>query len=153
MRKQTIMLAMIILMIPALAQNEGTFQFALVSDTHIGGDSADVDLRRTVKDINDNDSLAFVIISGDLTEFGSDLELLLAKKILDGLNKPRYIIPGNHDTKWSESGAESFRRVTGSEAFAFLHNGYLFIGTNSGPNMRMGPGRSPVRTSCGFIRC
>ena len=143
MRKPILMLAMIILMIPALAQNDGTFQFALVSDTHIGGEGADEDLRRTVNDINANDSLAFVIISGDVTEFGSDLELLLAKKILDGLNKPWYIVPGNHDTKWSESGAESFRRVFGSEAFAFLHNGYLFIGTNSGPNMRMGPGQIP----------
>ena len=99
--------------------------------------------RRTVDDINANDSLAFVIISGDVTEFGSDKELLLAKKILDGLNKPWYIVPGNHDTKWSESGGNSFRRVFGSEVFAFRHNGYLFIGTNSGPNMRMGPGQMP----------
>jgi 3',5'-cyclic AMP phosphodiesterase CpdA len=78
-----------------------------------------------------------------VTEFGSDMELLLAKKILDELNKPWYIVPGNHDTKWSESGGNSFRRVFGSEAFAFRHNGYLFIGTNSGPNMRMGPGQLP----------
>ena len=144
MKKQLLLTALIICMLPAAAQQPaGNFQFALVSDTHIGGDSADVDLRRTVKDINNNDSLAFVIISGDVTEFGSDNELLLAKKILDGLNKPWYIIPGNHDTKWSESGGNSFRRVFGAEAFAFHHEGYLFIGTNSGPNMRMGPGQVP----------
>lgn len=122
---------------------DGRFSFALVTDTHIGGESADEDLRRTVSDINATDSIAFVIVSGDVTEFGSDEELSLAKKILDGLRKPWYIIPGNHDTKWSESGANSFRVIFGGEAFAFTHDGWLFLGTNSGPNMRMGPGQIP----------
>ncbi|MFZ0472469.1 MAG: PQQ-binding-like beta-propeller repeat protein, partial [Bacteroidales bacterium] len=144
MKKQLLLAALIMCIIPAAAQQpNGNFQFALVSDTHIGGEGANVDLQRTVNDINVNDSLDFVIISGDVTEFGSDTELLLTKKILDGLNKPWYIVPGNHDTKWSESGGNSFRSVFGAEAFAFRHNGYLFIGTNSGPNMRMGPGQVP----------
>lgn len=122
---------------------EGRFSFALVTDTHIGSNGADIDLRRTVDDINCIDSISFVIVSGDVTEFGSDKELRLAKVILDRLDKPWYIIPGNHDTKWSESGANSFRVIFGSEAFAFSHGGWLFIGTNSGPNMRMGPGQIP----------
>ncbi|MCK7539391.1 MAG: metallophosphoesterase [Marinilabiliales bacterium] len=58
---------------------EGRFSFALVTDTHIGGTGADEDLRRTVDDINAIDSLAFVIISGDVTEFGSDSELHAGK--------------------------------------------------------------------------
>lgn len=119
------------------------FSFALVTDTHIGGSGADEDLRRTVEDINGIDTIAFVILSGDVTEFGSDAELRLARSILDRLEKPWYIIPGNHDTKWSESGANSFRVVFGGEAFAFSHRGWLFLGTNSGPNMRMGPGQIP----------
>jgi outer membrane protein assembly factor BamB len=144
MKKQILVLALIICLFPAVAQeHRGTFLFALVTDTHIGGAGADEDLRRTVEDINANDSLAFVIISGDVTEFGSDSELLLTKEILGGLSKPWYIIPGNHDTKWSESGANSFRRIFGAEAFAFRHDGWLFLGTNSGPNMRMGPGQIP----------
>ncbi len=126
----------------ALGQNN-RFSFALVTDTHIGGEGADEDLRRTVDDINATDSLAFVILSGDVTEFGSDTELRRAKEILDGLDKPWYIIPGNHDTKWSESGANSFRVIFGDEAFAFAHGEWLFLGTNSGPNMRMGPGQIP----------
>jgi len=144
MKKLTLLLAILICLSPAVAQlNNGTFRFALVTDTHIGGTGADEDLRRTVDDINADDSLSFVIISGDVTEFGSDSELMLAKEILDGLIKPWYIIPGNHDTKWSESGGNSFRRVFGDEAFAFRHDGWLFLGTNSGPNMRMGPGQIP----------
>ncbi len=144
MKKVILLLTLVIFLSPASAQGqEGRFSFALVTDTHIGGTGADEDLRRTVKDINAIDSLAFVIISGDVTEFGSDSELLLAKEILDSLGKPWYIIPGNHDTKWSESGANSFRRVFGAEAFVFRHNGWLMLGTNSGPNMRMGPGQIP----------
>jgi len=144
MKKQILVLTLIICLLPAAAQEHGsTFLFALVTDTHIGGAGADEDLRRTVEDINAIDSLAFVIISGDVTEFGSDSELLLAKEILGSLRKPWYIIPGNHDTKWTESGANSFRRIFGAEAFAFRHDGWLFLGTNSGPNMRMGPGQIP----------
>jgi outer membrane protein assembly factor BamB/predicted MPP superfamily phosphohydrolase len=144
MKKLIFLLVIIINLLPVSAQvHSGSFRFALVTDTHIGGDGADDDLRRTVNDINADDSLAFVIISGDVTEFGSDNELSLAKEILDGLDKPWYIIPGNHDTKWSESGANSFRRIFGDEAFAFRHDGWLFLGTNSGPNMRMGPGQIP----------
>ncbi len=144
MKKSILFLTLVIFLIPATVQGQdGRFSFALVTDTHIGGTGADEDLQRTVNDINAIDSLAFVIISGDVTEFGSDSELLLAKEILDGLNKPWYIIPGNHDTKWSESGANSFRRVFGAEAFVFRHNGWLMVGTNSGPNMRMGPGQIP----------
>ncbi|MRR18790.1 metallophosphoesterase [bacterium] len=144
MKKQILLLILIIWLLPAAAQVQtGKFSFAMITDTHIGGAGADEDLRRTVNDINTIDSLSFVIISGDVTEFGSDSELLLAKQILDSLNKPWNIIPGNHDTKWSESGANSFRRVFGAEAFAFLHDGWLFLGTNSGPNMRMGPGQIP----------
>jgi hypothetical protein len=45
----------------ALYGQEGRFSFALVTDTHIGGEGADEDLRRTVDDINATDSIAFVI--------------------------------------------------------------------------------------------
>ncbi len=126
-----------------LAVAQQKFKFAEVSDTHVGGDNALEDLQRTVADINQQPELAFVIISGDITEFGSDAELQLAKSVLDKLNKPWYIIPGNHDTKWSESGGNTFRKVFGSETFSFSHGGYRFLGTNCGPNMRMGPGQVP----------
>lgn len=117
------------------------FKFAHVSDTHIGSANADEDLRRTVFNINNDSSLSFVILSGDITDFGSDAELQLAKTILDSINKPWYIIPGNHDANWSESGTNSFKKLFGSETFKFVWNGYLFIGIVCGPNMRMSPGQ------------
>ncbi|WP_247679887.1 PQQ-binding-like beta-propeller repeat protein [Chitinophaga polysaccharea] len=126
-----------------VADAQTAFKFAEVSDTHVGSDHALEDLQRTVADINSQPDLAFVIISGDITEFGADAELQQAKAVLDGLQKPWYIIPGNHDTKWSESGGNTFRKVFGSETFSFSYGGYCFLGTNCGPNMRMGPGQVP----------
>ncbi|MGX1751957.1 outer membrane protein assembly factor BamB family protein [Sphingobacterium sp. NPDC055346] len=120
-----------------------TFRFAQVTDTHVGGATGADDLRRTVLDLNQQQGIDFVILSGDVTEFGSDEELALAKQILDSLNLPLYVIPGNHDSNWSESGANSFRKVFGAETFFFEHNGVQFIGTTSGPNMRMSPGQIP----------
>ena len=82
-----------------------------------------------------------MILSGDITDFGSDAELQVAKQILDSLNKPWYIVPGNHDSNWSESGTNSFKKIFGSETFKFTYGGYLFLGTVCGPNMRMSPGQ------------
>ncbi len=118
-------------------------KFALVTDTHVGNATGAEDLENTVTDININPSIEFVIISGDVTEFGSDEELKTAKSILDKLNKPWYAVPGNHDSNWSESGANTFNTIFGKSTFYFERKGMVFIGTGSGPNMRMGPGQIP----------
>ena len=123
----------------SFAQSE--FKFAHVSDTHIGSNNSEDDLRRTVRNINTDSSLKFVIISGDITDFGSDSEFVIAKRILDSLNKPWHIIPGNHDANWSESGTNSFIKIFGNETFNFEYGGYRFLGTVCGPNMRMSPGQ------------
>ena len=120
------------------------FKFALITDTHIGNPNNDEDLQRTVDDINQNmPEIEFVIVSGDVTEFGSDKELTMAKNILDQLGVPTYVIPGNHDSNWSESGTNSFLTIFGTETFGIEHNGYKFFGLPSGPNMRMSPGQIP----------
>jgi outer membrane protein assembly factor BamB/predicted phosphodiesterase len=119
------------------------FKFAHVTDTHIGNATGEADLINTILDINQNKEIDFVVVSGDITEFGSDDELRLAKEVLNNLNKPWYVIPGNHDTNWSESGANSFKTIFGYNKFHFAHKGFQFIGIGSGPNMRMGPGQIP----------
>ena len=121
------------------------FRFAFLSDTHIGSPNgaAEEDLRRTVADINAQDSIDFVVITGDITELGTNAELRLAKQILDSLDIPYYIIPGNHDTGWSESGGLSFTRVFGYDKFFFRHQGVYFIGCPSGPYVRMSDGHVP----------
>ncbi|MEO6707393.1 MAG: PQQ-binding-like beta-propeller repeat protein [Ginsengibacter sp.] len=126
----------------SFAQDRGLI-YVHLSDTHVGSTTGADDLRRTVHDINSLDDIQFVIITGDITEFGADDEIKLAKQILDSLNRPWHIIPGNHDGNWSESGANTFKKVFGNETFSFMTGGYLFLGTHSGPNMRMSPGQIP----------
>lgn len=144
--KNTCLLYLLLISVCLKLQAQTTpWMFAHVSDTHVNltNETSIEDLKRTVRDINANPDLQFVIISGDITEFGADEELKTAKTILDSLNKPWYIIPGNHDMNWSESGGNSFKKVFGAETFAVKQNGFLFIGTNCGPNMRMSPGQVP----------
>lgn len=119
---------------------QSRYTFAHISDTHIGNATAAEDLQRTVADINTLDGISFVIITGDITEAGFDDELRTAKSILDGLNPPWYIIPGNHDMKWSGSGGFSFQKIFGYERIVFDHEGDRFIGMHQGPLLKMGDG-------------
>jgi len=143
MKRKSHLLFALLLCTADIHAQETPLIFVHLSDTHIGSGTGAEDLRRTVKDINENAAIQFAVISGDITEFGSDEELLLAKQILDSLQKPWHIIPGNHDGNWSESGANSFKKIFGSETFYFSAGGYVFLGTACGPNMHMGPGQIP----------
>ena len=116
------------------------FKFAWITDTHVGGITGADDLINTVNDINSLNDLDFVILSGDITETGKTKDLIEAKNILDKLRKPYHIIPGNHDTKWSESGCTKFSQIFGKEKFVFDYQGIRFIGMHEGPIMRMGDG-------------
>lgn len=121
------------------------FRFAFISDTHIGSPDglSEADLRRTVADINQMKNIAFVVITGDITELGTDRQIQLAKQILDSLAIRYYIIPGNHDTGWSESGGLSFTKIFGNDKFLFEYNGIYLIGCASGPYVRMSDGHVP----------
>ena len=143
MTKKIMLLFTVLIAIISFAYGQAELKFVHLSDIHVGSPTGADDLRRTVNDINENAAIQFVIITGDITEFGADDEIKLAKQILDKLNKPWHIIPGNHDSNWSESGSNTFKRIFGSETFAFNAGGFLFLGTHSGPNMRMSPGQIP----------
>lgn len=121
------------------------FRFAFISDTHIGSPNgnAEEDLRRTVADINSMPEIAFVVLTGDITELGTDEEIKLAKEILSALKVPYYILAGNHDTGWSESGGVSFGKIFGYDKFSFSFNGIQFLGCASGPYVRMSDGHIP----------
>ncbi|NOZ60997.1 MAG: PQQ-binding-like beta-propeller repeat protein [Calditrichaeota bacterium] len=121
-------------------EQKSSFRFAWLSDTHVGSPNAEKYLRESVHDINLNNEIDFTIISGDVSETGSDAELKLAKSILDSLKKPYFIIPGNHDTKWSPSGCTTFSKLWGDDKFRFSKGGIEFLAIHQGPIMRMGDG-------------
>lgn len=130
----------LILILSVNACGRGPLRFGWLSDTHVGSDRGEDDLRAAVADINATKGLRFVLVTGDISEMGSLAELRLAKDILDGLRLPYHIIPGNHDTKWSESGGTDFPRLWGSDRFVFKSGGVRFIGMHQGPIMRMADG-------------
>jgi len=144
MKKLLLILWMAIFSATAFAQIK-PFRFAFLSDTHIGSPNgnADEDLHRTVNDINNMNDIDFVVITGDITELGTNEELPRAKKMFDSLKVKYYIIPGNHDVGWSETGGMGFISTFGSDRFAFDHNGIRFIGCSSGPYVRMSDGHIP----------
>lgn len=144
MKKALILLILTTISLAGFTQ-VNPFRFAFISDTHIGSPngSAEEDLRRTVRDINAMSDIAFVVLTGDITELGTNEEIKLAKQILDSLDVPWYIIPGNHDTGWSESGGVMFTTVFGYDKFSFEFNGIKFLGCASGPYVRMSDGHVP----------
>ncbi len=146
MKKGFLFCCFILILSVVNAQPKGKpfFTFAFLADIHIAEGSASVqDALLCMEDINKNRDIEFAIFAGDITEFGSDEEIALAKSVFDKLDKPYYIVAGNHDSKWSESGCNTFLKVFGYEGFEFEKDGIKFIGTNSGPNMRMAPALVP----------
>lgn len=143
--KRIVLLLVILLTGSTLPAQFKPFRFAFISDTHINAvnDTPGEDLRRTVHDINAMQGLAFVVLTGDITELGTNEELQLAKRILDSLQIPWYIIPGNHDTGWSESGGVMFTTVFGYDKFSVEYNGIRLLGCASGPYVRMSDGHVP----------
>jgi outer membrane protein assembly factor BamB/Icc-related predicted phosphoesterase len=143
MRKNTF-LPLVILLFLLCAPLHATipFKFALVTDIHINPDShtSVEDLQKTVRQINNTDSLDFVLVTGDITEYGDRASLLIAKENLDKLKIKYYIIPGNHETTWSESGMADYDEIFGTSQVEFENKGFLFFGFNSGPFIRMALG-------------
>lgn len=130
--------------ISVCSAQEETLRFALLTDLHYseGGRSVE-DLRRCIADVNSLGGLDFILIGGDLTDFGADEEISSVKKMLDSLKLRYYVVAGNHDAKWSESGCNTFKEVFGYESFEFECKGWRFIGCNCGPDMRMAPALIP----------
>lgn len=129
------------LVLSAQAQ-QSCFRFAHLTDLHISPNNAQPteDLLRSVAQLNATDGLDFVIVTGDLTEEGDRASLEKVKSCLDLLKMPHYTVLGNHETKWSESGCTAFAEIFGAERFKLEHKGFLFLGFNSGPLMRMAYG-------------
>lgn len=131
----------ILLLLAAQSKSQDTnFKFAWITDTHIGYASASKDLLSIIEEINNNSEISFVILSGDITEKGKSKELVEAKSILEKLKIKYFVIPGNHDYKWSETGTLEFFNQFYDDKFAFRYNGFLFIGMNSAVPLRGGLG-------------
>lgn len=124
--------------------DDSTVRFAFISDNHFAFGAHSVKaLSDCIRDINAQDNLDFVLFGGDITDFGADDELYSVKQMIDSLRYRYYVVAGNHDAKWSESGCNTFKKVFGYEHFEFSVKGWRFLGCNCGPDMRMAPALIP----------
>ena len=115
-------------------------KFAILSDIHVTpGNANEGKLKEAVVEINASDVDA-VLMTGDLTNEGSDVQLRNVKSILDGITKPLYVIPGNHENNWSQSACKTFNDLWGNDRFVFTVGKLVVIGMNCGPFMKMGDG-------------
>ena len=134
-RLMMVLAAAVVMAVAAQAQ-----KFAILSDIHVTpGNANEAQLQLAVAEINACDADA-VLMTGDLTNEGSDEQLRNVKGILDRVTKPLYVIPGNHENNWSQSACKTFVDLWGNDRFVFEVGRLVVVGMNCGPFMKMGDG-------------
>ena len=119
---------------------DNSLRIAFLTDIHVSpGAVSESNLENIVAEINTG-GFDFAVVTGDLTNTGLDTELITVHGILSQLRIPLHIVPGNHETNWSESACQTFPRLWGSDRLFFSSGNYLFIGFDTGPFLKMGDG-------------
>lgn len=119
----------------------GATRIAILSDIHVTpGNECESQLKNAVTEINSLPGVDMVVINGDLTNEGSDEQLTNVKGILDQINKPQYVLPGNHENNWSQSATKTFIDLWGNDRFVTETDSLVIVGINCGPFMKMGDG-------------
>ena len=132
-----LLLAMVLL---SFAVQGGVVRLAILSDVHVTpGNANEGKLREAIAEINGT-GVDAVLLTGDLTNEGSDEQLYNIKGILDGITHPLYVIPGNHENNWSQSACKTFNDIWGTDRFVFTVDNLVVVGMNCGPFMKMGDG-------------
>ena len=135
-----LMLFLVAAVAMSLAVQGGVVKLAILSDIHVTpGNTNEGMLREAITEINTIDVDA-VLMTGDLTNEGSDEQLRNVKGILDDIIHPLYVIPGNHENNWSQSACKTFNDLWGSDRFVFTVDNLVVVGMNCGPFMKMGDG-------------
>ena len=112
----------------------------VIADLHVlPGNDCEKNLKIAVEEINKSDA-DLVVIHGDLTTDGSDEELSNVKSILDQIKLPQFVLPGNHETTWSQSATKTIFDLWGNDRFVTEFDNYVIVGIACGPYMKMGDG-------------
>lgn len=104
---------------------DDTVRFILSGDTQRGYDEA----KAFVEMANQLPGLDFVVIAGDISDFGLLKEMEWIAEIYEDLQVPYVAVIGNHDM--AAHGETVFRKIFGELNYSFLYNGYKFICLNT----------------------
>jgi 3',5'-cyclic AMP phosphodiesterase CpdA len=101
------------------------FKIAFIADTHNYYD----ELNKLVNTINRNGPYSFIVVCGDITNYGLLEEYKETKRILQRLNYPYLVAVGNHDLL--SNGNNIFLRMFGKTEFDFTYKNIQLIFFNN----------------------
>ena len=125
-------------LLPFMVQaQQAVFRFAQLTDIHLSPNNPNPteDLLRSIAQINATDSIDFVLVTGDIAEEGDRATMEKVKSCLDLLKVKYYVVLGNHETKWSDSGCTAFGEIFGFTSLrktSRLMIRFSVVTTNSG---------------------
>ncbi|MBN1541225.1 metallophosphoesterase, partial [candidate division KSB1 bacterium] len=133
MSYRTLGFGLMLLLIVGSSAAVEPFVFAQLTDTHVADSGSSEDLRIVLSDLRRHDDLPeFVLVTGDLSDFGETATLNRYAEIMEKSGFVHYSVPGNHDSRWSglELAAQEVI-LTQAQPFSFVYKGVQFIGLNS----------------------
>ena len=108
----------------AMPQN-GSFRFVVISDSQRFYDELD----DFVEKVNSYPDISFVVLNGDITDFGLNSEYAWITQRLKRLVMPYFVVIGNHDMLGNSR--ELYKQMFGPENFSFSYRDCKFIFLNS----------------------
>lgn len=102
-----------------------SFKFIVIGDTQRFYD----ELNDFVNAVNQRNDIAFIIINGDITDFGQAKEYEWINRELKKLKQPYIAVIGNHDML--ANGRLAFQQMFGPDNFSFSYGNSKFICLNS----------------------
>ena len=101
--------------------NDDTIRFVLTGDTQRAYSAC----KDMVTKINSIKGIDFVILDGDISDFGLYQEMEWINDIYSGIKQPYIGVLGNHDI--AANGKDIFRRMYGNENFCFVYDSVKFV--------------------------
>lgn len=127
----------LLLFIQSLVSGQ-SLQFGVIAAPEIGDKESETKLNSVVQIINSQENLEFTIVSGNISAKGKNSELEKAKNILEKINSKYFVLPGESDSHYSESGSTKITELFGNDKFIYETGSSLFIGFNSSINRQTG---------------
>jgi len=115
---------------PVVASTPANFTFAHISDLHINTKKSIEDYQAVLTRLKKMEQkISFILNTGDVTSYGYPEEFeayaTATKSILPDMKF--YVTSGNHDTRWSNTGKQNFRKYIGEASLSFDYGGVHFV--------------------------
>lgn len=115
------------------------YSFGAISDLHLQTSTAESDLRNALTYFNNNESVAFVCISGDIADAGTEVQLNAFKTIVQekSPNTRVYATNGNHEWYNNNFNDELWEKYVNNPRdymFTYQNDVFVFLGIQTSGN-------------------